>query len=111
MLPLLFALCTLVPAPLILAGHYFNWRGVLRRPLSRLEAQVWIVAFANAAPAAAVLYGQRYTALTPTVCVLLFCASAAACIGAACAAYAVDALAERFHALEDKVDRAQYRAD
>ena len=111
MLLLLFALCTLVPASTMLAGHYFNWQGVLRRPLSRLEAQVWTAAFAAAVPAAVVLYAQRYIVLSPAVCAALFCASAAAAVSAACAACAVDWLAERYRILEDKVDRAQFRAD
>ena len=111
MLLLLFVLCTSVPALMILAGHYFNWRGALGRPLSRLEMQVWAAAFTTVTPAAAILYAQRYIELTPTVCAALFCAAAAASNGAACAACAVDGLVERYRLLEDQVDRAQFRAD
>lgn len=96
---------------MMIAGHYFNWRGVLGRPLSSLESQVWTAAFANVVPAAVVLYAQRYIMLPPAVCAALFCASAAAVIVSLCAACAVDWLAERYRTLEDKVDRAQFRVD
>lgn len=111
MLPLLFALCTLLPASLLLVGHYFNWRGVLGRPLSALEAHVWLVSFTTATPTAAILYAQRLVALPPAICAALFCASAAASIVATFVAYGIDWLVERYRSLEDKVDSAQFHAD
>lgn len=109
MLPLLFALCTLLPASMTLAGHYFNWRGVLGGPLYAIEAYSWLMAFVVVTPAATILYAQRLAHLTPAVCVTLFCASAG--FSASNVAHGIVWLVERYRILEDKIDRAEYRTE
>ena len=111
MTPLLFSLCTLLPAAMILVGHYFNWRGVLGRPLRPIESYCWVVTFIVLTPSATILYAQRVAVLSPTLCVALFLASGIAAKAALVVAYGIDWLVARFRALEDRIDRAEYRAD
>ena len=98
----LLALAILLPALAMLAGHWFPWRKVLRRPLWPVEGYIYGTAWILAVP----LLALAYAGLWGYVALL---AGAACSAGAATlAAYAVDKWTEAEHRVLDAEDRARY---
>jgi hypothetical protein len=103
MFGLLIAIAILVPAALILAGHWFPWPSVLGRTLTRLEAYVFGVAVIYVMPLALFAYTADKGELA-----LLFVASCISAGLATFAAWGVDLLVERYHKLQDAQDAAEH---
>lgn len=103
MFGLLIAIAILVPAALILAGHWFPWPSVFGRQLSRLEAYVFGVAVIYAMPLALYAYAGDKAQLA--VLFIVACVSAGT---ATFAAWGIDILVERYHKLQDAQDAAEH---
>lgn len=106
MFGLLIAISALVPAALILAGHWFPWPTVLGRKLNRLEAYAFGVAVIYATPLALVYYADNKAQITS-----LFVVSCVAAGVATMAAWGIDILVERYHELQDAKDAAEHDAE
>jgi len=106
MLPLVAVTAALLPACLILAGHWFPWPSLLGRPLSRIEAYVFGVAcIMLPATALAVNVTEAQTV------VWLYWTAAIAAGVATISAWAIDRLIAYIHSLRDQLDEAQHAPD
>lgn len=103
MFGLLIATTILVPAALILAGHWFPWPSVLGRRLARLEAYVFGVGVIFVMPLSLFAYAADKTELA-----LLFIASCISAGAAASIAKGIDVMVERYHKLQDARDAAEH---
>ncbi len=106
MFGLLIAITALIPAALILAGHWFPWPTMLGRKLNRLEAYAFGVAVIYATPLALYYYAADKTQITA-----MFIVSCVAAGLATLAAWGIDILVERYHQLQDAKDAAEHDAE
>ncbi len=106
MFGLLIAISALVPAALILAGHWFPWPTMLGRTLNRLEAYAFGVAVIYATPLALFHYAENKAQITT-----LFVVSCVAAGLATMAAWGIDVMVERYHQLQDAKDAAEHDAE
>lgn len=100
----LLALALIAPFLAMLAGHWFPWRKVLRRPLHAPECYIYGVLWILAVPLAALAYAGLwfYAALLG--------GSVAAAGAGTLLAYAVDRWTEAEHKVIDAEDKAAYAA-
>ena len=106
MLPLVAVTAALLPACLILAGHWFPWPSLLGRQLSRIEAYVFGVSCIML-PATALAVNVTEA---QTVVWLYWTAAIAAGI-ATIGAWAIDRLIAYIHGLRDQIDEARHAPD
>ena len=107
MLALFVAVCFAFPAALSVIVHTINWQKILGRPLRRLETYTLGALFITGLPTLLLLAALRHMPMGALDSAALYLA---ACAGAGLAVYAawgVDALVERLHALKDDLDRSE----
>lgn len=95
-------LCVLIPAMGIYAGHWFPWRKVAGRDLTRIEAYIYGTAWVVGVPLIFMSIWQEWLAVGVIV------AAVGGAGFATVSAYAIDGWAEQKHRLLDEKDKAQY---
>ncbi len=101
----LLALAVLVPSLAMLAGHWFPWRKVLRRPLHRVEGYIYGVGWILLIPLAALTYAGLWDHAA------LLAGAAGGAGAATLLAYAVDRWTEAEHKVMDAQDKETLYAE
>jgi hypothetical protein len=92
----------LVPAMAMLAGHWFPWKKLFGRELTRIQAYAYGTGWIVGVPCIVLAIWQEWLAIVVII------ASTSGAALATLAAYALDTWAEQRHQLLDEQDRASY---